>query len=338
MKNNPRIVIIGASFAGLRALSKLRRKLPRASITLIDKEKYFTYIPSLHLCLNDRKYYKKVRFPLARYYKKYFKNEKVLKVDKKEVHTEYNSYPFDYCIVACGATPNFFNNKSLEEYTYPARTLNDVQRINERLPAVKQIMVVGGGVTAVEYASILATTTDKKIFMITASSRLVPTLSKSAYIHAEEFLIKNGVRIQYNKKVTDATKYSIKLQDGTQLDSDLTLWCAGINHEPNFKTEKVQNKIFFAGDVINSNLWPTAHNAMLEGDIVARQIFTHTRGRKKHFHSGNWTTLAVALGRKAGFIAVGKKKIIKLKNVNWMKKFIERRIMFEFKRKVRLPI
>jgi sulfide:quinone oxidoreductase len=47
MTPSPRIVILGAGFAALTAVRELRKRAPKAGITLVAPKAEFVYLPSL---------------------------------------------------------------------------------------------------------------------------------------------------------------------------------------------------------------------------------------------------------------------------------------------------
>lgn len=341
-----RIVIVGAGFAGLRAYLYLRRFVPQAQILLFDKRTHFTYIPSLHLCINNNSYVKKISLPLKDVFGKSFINEEVIGIQKTRITTSSRSYAFDYLIIATGSTTNFFNNTNLQGFSYPAKTADDIKAINRQLRRAKNVTVVGGGLSGVEYAGVLATKTDKNITLITSSPHLLHTLPKKAGIIAQRFFEKRGVNLLLNQRVTSITQDTVQLESNETVESDLTIFCAGIDQStpliknPELNTHlafTTSKNIFFCGDVAKTKCSATAHNAMIEGEYVASHIARLVNKKGKIAKHENWTTLAVALGPHQGIITT-KRRAFALPIVGSMKWFIERRVLFEFKRKIRLFI
>jgi NADH dehydrogenase FAD-containing subunit len=100
---------------------------------------------------------------------------------------------------------------------------------------------------------------------------------------------------------------------------------------------KEKSNIFLCGDVSSSPTVKTAHNAMIEGRQVAQSIIGKITGRKKVIKHRNWTILAVALGRHDGMITT-KKNVFRIFFTGFLKWIVEKRVMIEFKYKIRLPI
>ncbi|MHB8191294.1 MAG: NAD(P)/FAD-dependent oxidoreductase [Ferrimicrobium sp.] len=103
------IVIIGGSFGGLTAAYELRRRLgpERASITLISKERRFTFVPSLTWVAVGTRTLSQISFDLAKPLaakQVTLVHESVTDIDtqQKIVTTTQSRYSYDFIIVATG--------------------------------------------------------------------------------------------------------------------------------------------------------------------------------------------------------------------------------------------
>jgi sulfide:quinone oxidoreductase len=104
-----KILVIGGSFGGLTAAYDLRRRLARRTceITVISRERRFIFIPSLPWVAMGTKTIGDISFDLARPLKRKridFVAAEVLRVDpeQQKVHTEKETYDYDYLVVATG--------------------------------------------------------------------------------------------------------------------------------------------------------------------------------------------------------------------------------------------
>ncbi len=339
----PRIIIIGAGFAGLSALITLERHLD-ADILLFDRDPFFEYTPSLHLVLGDRGKEGNIILDLKRFPQ--FRHEEVLSISKDKVHTAGATYPFDYLIVATGSGPNFYGNTSFEENAIPFKRLKDVRLINAKLVSAKNIAVVGGGYTGVEVSSILASLPGKHVHLIHAGAKVLDSIESDAGAKATSYLQRKGVRLHLNSRVERCARGRIVLDSGFSLASDLTIMTAGVKpndtmlQRPELDTNlalKANDRIFLAGDAGRSGLLLTAHNAMIEGRAVAASIIKRETKREVKREHKDWRTLAIALGRYNGIITLGKRAPL-LPVVGFGKWLIERAVMFEFVHGLEKPI
>ncbi len=341
------IAIIGASFAGLRAYITLKKKFPQATFYLFDKEEYFTYIPSFHISLCDKNYIKKSQFSLKKYFKESFIHEEVLSMTKTRITTKNKTYTFDYAIIATGAKVNYYGNKSLQQHAQGAKSLEHLKTVWNSLPKAKKITIIGAGLSGVEYAAMLAATTDKKITLINSADLVLPGLLQGGREYANKYLLKKGVRVINNAKAISATKNSLTLDSKEVIATDLILMCAGLGQTcPLIKSQEVTNtlhcvdadNIFLCGDVVKSPKVPTAHAAMIEGDIVAQHIIARIKKCQPHpRHIKKQTTLAVALGPYDGFIQF-KSFYIPSYLTGLLKKHIEKSILFSYKHRIKLLV
>lgn len=174
----PRVVIIGGGFGGLLAAQNLK-KAP-VGITLIDRRNYHLFQPLLYQVATGGLSPANIAAPLRSIFK-YQKNVRTLMAEvtgfdlaKSEVNLKDGAtVPFDYLILAAGATHHYFGKDAAWEPIAPGlKTIEDATQIRANVlsafekaeresdPAKRQALltfvVVGGGPTGVEMAGAIA--------------------------------------------------------------------------------------------------------------------------------------------------------------------------------------
>lgn len=340
-----KIAIVGASFAGLSACISLKKAFPDAKIYLFDKEKKFTYIPSSHLLLTRKNKLRNSQVSLKKYFSDVFIHEEVLSISDSKVKTKSKEYDFDFAVIASGAQVQYFGNKNLQEHAYGAKSLSHLKTLWKVLPKAKKVVVIGSGLSGVEYASMLAYDTKKEVILINSADLVLPNLHEVGRRYAQKWLERHGVKVINNVMVVDASPSSVTLNNKQVVKADLILQCTGLKQvAPFFETQEVDEylahkqyqNIFLCGDVVRTKSVPTAHSAMVEGQVVAKQIIARIKGEDpKVPRLEHPPTLAVALGPRDGFLQLNK-TYIPGPFIGFLKWLIEQSVIFSFKKRIKL--
>ncbi len=249
------ILILGAGIGGYATFRTLSRLLKRyhikKTITIIDQNNYFTFVPMLHevavgsiephhaaialrdlLCCTPHQYIK----------------ARVQHIDpkKKEVRTSEGIIVYAYCVVALGSEVNFFDVPGAREHTYTVRTLPDAMQLhNDFLQALEHprqkrvsLVIVGGGWTGVELTGQFADFArdegerlygEKKIdiHLVHSGATILPQLPAKVQKRVTERLKWLGVHIHFNARAKGVTEESVDLSDGTKIKNDIAIWTAG---------------------------------------------------------------------------------------------------------------
>lgn len=155
--------------------------------------------------------------------------------------------PYHALIVATGSSTyhNAFSMNGDAQIT-----LDSIKLTNEKVRTAKDIVIVGGGPTAVEFAGEVAefrngkpgwfSSVSKKtnITLITSASQLLPVLSPSLAKAAETKLAAMGVEVRYNTRVVDTSasgeRTKIHLAKGESLEADLYVPAHGVSPNTSF--------------------------------------------------------------------------------------------------------
>src|SRR5579875_2120209 len=171
--HRPRVVVIGAGFAGINAAHALRRV--DADITVVDQHNYHTFQPLLYQVSTGYLPPEEVGTALRSVFRRRrnltVRVAAATSVDWQDhaVRLHDETAAFDYLILAVGAETNFFAIAGMVEHSWPLYTLSDAVRLRthllasfERLAAHGStgdlrlpVVVVGGGPTGVETAAAL---------------------------------------------------------------------------------------------------------------------------------------------------------------------------------------
>jgi NADH dehydrogenase len=261
----PRVVIIGGGFGGLNA-AKALADTPVA-VTLIDRRNHHLFQPLLYQVATAALSPADIAQPIRRVLRGKKNVEVILAevegidLDKREVVLDDGLLPYDYLIVAAGATHAYFGHdewaedapglKSLEDaLTIRSRILNSFEEAEretdpERRKALMTFVVVGGGPTGVEMAGAIAEiarfslardfhhidTRDARVILIEAGPQIIGTFPKRLTSKALRELKHLGVDVRLDAPVTAVAPG--KVTAGTEtIAANTIIWAAGVKASP----------------------------------------------------------------------------------------------------------
>ena len=260
------VLILGAGFAGIGALKKLRDADVR--ITIVDKRDYHTFQPLLYQVATDELGPTEVGFPIRELLHGHknitFHQAAAKSVDlvKKLVVTDgVAPIPYDYLVLALGAVANFFHTPGADQYAFPLYTMEDAIRLKEHIlktleavdknPALMDdgalnFCVVGGGPTGVELAGALVElyraelkedypnlpVDDGQVLLYEHSPQLLGTFAPKLESYARKALEERGVKVHTGTGVAKIGPASIDLSTGATVKTHTTVWAAGLQANP----------------------------------------------------------------------------------------------------------
>ena len=259
----PRVVVIGAGFAGL----KLSRNIDTNfyQLVLVDKNNFHTFQPLLYQVASAGLEPDSIAYPirkiLGRKKNTFFRLADVQKIqsDKKIVNTDIGDLKYDYLVVASGADNNFFGNKTVEANSLPMKSLLDALNMRSKilgnfekalnandLELRKELMnfvIVGAGPTGVELAGAIAELRNKilpkdfpdldfskmNIHLIEASSRVLSSMSLTSSEKAFYYLKRLNVNVYTETFVENFTNNIVSTSGGKEFKCDTFIWAAGVS-------------------------------------------------------------------------------------------------------------
>ncbi len=240
-----RIVVIGASFAGLTAATKLSK---RHAVTVIDPVNEFEWVPNIHELLSGVKTPRSLRLDRAAIIRRAghrFVQDSVseLDPDARRLSTAGGlTLDFDLCIVALGAALNTHGFPGVDRQAIAFRSIADAVSARQRLDSLSQdgnpphIVIAGGGVVGVEVLGEIMRTHRNvpglRIDTIEPAGRLLPMLPSSLDADLRALCAAYPVRVRVGTAITRVTPKGVQLSDGSRLHSALTLWTAGMAPPP----------------------------------------------------------------------------------------------------------
>ncbi len=259
---DPRVVIVGAGFAGLAAAKALRRA--PVEVTLVDQHNHHVFTPFLYqvatALLEPSEVAQPVRSLIRRSGNVTFRLGQVTDVDllSKQVQTDHGPISYDYLVLAAGSVSNYFHNTDIATRSLGLKDLAEALQLRNQIlscfeqaswatdPAERaqllSFAVVGGGPTGVEFAAALAVLVagmakrdfpaldrdDVKIMLVEGADAPLGSFAKRLQASAVKALSAKGVEVRSGVTVTDIDDSGLVLDGGERVDAATVVWAAGV--------------------------------------------------------------------------------------------------------------
>jgi NADH dehydrogenase len=266
----PRIVIVGAGFAGFHAARELcRLARGQADVVLINPTDYFLYLPllpevsaglldprdisvSLSTTLPD------VRLVLA--------EATGVDLAQRLVHyTDAEGEPgtigYHQLVVSVGSVNKLLPVPGVAEHAHGFRGIPEALYLRDHMTrqieladatddprertARTTFVVVGAGYTGTEVAAHGVLYTDvlhgrhprlrdhrPRWLLVDVADRVLPELSPKLSATADSVLRRRGVEVRTGTSVAEAMATGVRLSDGTEVPTRSLIWCVGVRPDP----------------------------------------------------------------------------------------------------------
>jgi NADH dehydrogenase len=264
--HHPRVVIVGAGFAGLNTAKRLAH-LP-VDVTVVDRRNHYTFQPLLYqvalAVLSPADIAQPIRSILRHQRNTQVLMDEVVGIDAatQRVSTASGaSFIYDYLVLATGATHSYFGHDQWEPLAPGLKTIEDAIEIRRRVLlafelAERQMLeqgwhpplnfvVIGGGPTGVELAGAISDIAQlymrhdfrhidpakSRVLLLDSGPRVLAAYPEDLSAKAEATLKRLGVEVHTNTQVTGVGPGWVEAQ-GQRIDAAVTLWAAGVLASP----------------------------------------------------------------------------------------------------------
>jgi nitrite reductase (NADH) large subunit len=272
------IVIVGNGVAGVTAARIIKEKNPETRVSIYTDESYHYYPrPRLYEVLSGEAKPREVYMFSGEWYEKkgimVQLNEKALSidVDRKELMLEGGSrVNYDKLLLANGGHSFVPPIKGVEKTgVFTLRTIKDALNIKEFTKKTKKVIVIGGGLLGLEFASSLRKL-GQQVRVVELFSRLLPRqLDPDGATILKNRIASRGIDIVLGAKTVEIlgkeTVSGILLDRGETISGDLVLISAGMRSNTELALEagiKVNR-----GIVVDRNLRTSADDVYAVGDV-----------------------------------------------------------------------
>jgi NADH:quinone reductase (non-electrogenic) len=262
----PRVVIIGGGFGGLQAAQRLRGK--DVAVTLVDRRNHHVFQPLLYQVATAGLSPGDIASPIRWILRKQ-RNVEVLLEDVIAIDTsarlvrfrDGDASPYDYLIVAAGATHAYFGHDDWQNAAPGLKTLEDALEIRRRVlsafeEAERQsvlhgrrpsltFVIVGAGPTGVELAGALAEIARHtlahdfrrfdpraaRVILVEAGPSILATFPEKLREAGRRDLERLGVEVRTGAAVTRIEPGFVEV-GGERLEAMAVLWAAGVAASP----------------------------------------------------------------------------------------------------------
>ena len=237
-----RVVVVGASFAGLEASKHLQHHSSDLDLTLITNRPYFEYTPGVLRCLVEPGHFSALACPLpASAAEVTLATATAIEDDHVQVvpvasPDTCQRVPFDHCLVTIGtAYTERIIQPAEHEMTLAARSATWHQAHKE-LAAASSVLVIGGGLVGVELAAeIAAAMPHIAVALVHPRAELCQELPPTARAYVLQWLRKHRVQVHLGRRVANMSVSvgdgerdgECVLDDGTLLRYSLAYRCTG---------------------------------------------------------------------------------------------------------------
>ena len=258
-----RVVIVGGGFAGINAAKGLGG-VRDVEVTLIDQRNHHLFQPLLYQVamagLRPAEIAAPIRAMLSKHANIRVLLGKVQSVDlkSKTVTADIGLFPFDYLILACGATHSYFGHEEWERLAPGLKSLEDAVEVRRRIlmafeyaekisdekakAAAMTFVIIGGGPTGVEMAGAIAEIarytlskdfrhidpSQARVVLIEGDQRVLSAFPEDLSASALKQLTDLGVEVRTGVHATNLTEQG--LQVGTEfIPCRVKIWAAGNN-------------------------------------------------------------------------------------------------------------
>jgi NADH dehydrogenase len=277
----PRVVIVGAGFGGLNAAMSLAKA--QAQVVLMDRRNHHTFQPLLYQVATAGLSPGEIAAPIRSLFRSH-KNVEVFMgevtgfdVAQRVVRTPDVAIPYDYLIVAGGASHAYFGHEEWAKFAPGLKSVEDAIEIRRRILlafelAERQIasgepapplnfVIIGAGPTGVELAGTLAEIchqalknefrmidpAQSHILLLEGGPRVLPAYPPDLSASAEAQLKRLGVDVRTSTMVTQVEAGAVDFGD-TRIEAAVIIWAAGVAASPLGK--KLDAPVDRAGRVI----------------------------------------------------------------------------------------
>ncbi|MDQ6891849.1 MAG: NAD(P)/FAD-dependent oxidoreductase [Acidobacteriota bacterium] len=261
----PRVVILGAGFAGLTAARALAEAPVR--VIVVDRRNHHLFQPLLYQVATAALSPGDIAYPIRAILAKQ-KNAEVLladavavDLDAREVVLADGRVPYDRLLVATGATHSYFGHPEWEPFAPGLKSLEDALEIRRRIllafekaerewdsakrQAFLTFVVVGAGPTGVELSGAIAEISrevlvddfrainprEARVMLLEAGPRVLSGYSEQSSANAVRELERKGVLVRTGTSVSRIDAGGVEA-GGERIEAATVLWAAGVAASP----------------------------------------------------------------------------------------------------------
>lgn len=332
MSGNTEAVVIGGGYAGAMAASRLTRR-EDVAVTLInprpdfvDRIRLHQLVGGTHDAVVD---YRKVLAERVR-----LVVDTVTGIDtaaRSLALASGGTVGYDHLVYAVGSGGADPDVPGAAEFAAPIATLEDARRVRSMIdaaPAAAGVTVVGAGPTGIETAAELADL--GRTVTLVCGGPFGPDLHPRSRRSIARWLARLGVTVLAGpgSRVTAVSSDTVRLDDGRELPSAVTLWTAGFGvpdlaRRSGLSTDALGRLltdetltsvddpcVVAAGDSAAPSGLPyrmSCQAAVQLGPQAAETVLSHIAGERPAPVTAGFAGLCISLGRRAGIFQATRK-------------------------------